>query len=58
LDLNDLLGSIQNGAAGSFIMTWLGPRIIERDFKTGGMIKYIVKDLEIALDECRRMNIS
>ena len=58
IDLPTLFETISGGGAGSFSMNAYGPRILRRDMNPGGFIEYFVKDLEIALDECRRMNLS
>jgi len=38
-------------------MDWLGPRILKDDYDTGFAASYLLKDLGIALDECRKLNI-
>ena len=53
-----MFGILQSGAAGSYAMNWLGPRILEKNYETGFSVAYLVKDLEIAIDECRKMNCS
>lgn len=58
LDLETTLAAISSGAAGSWALTNLGPRILQRDFGPGFMIAHIVKDMRLALDECRRMGIA
>lgn len=32
--------------------------MLRRDFEPGGMVEYLVKDLQIALDESKQMGIS
>jgi 3-hydroxyisobutyrate dehydrogenase len=58
LDLDLWYEIIKSGGGTSFIVEWLGPRILARDFKNGGAAKNMVKDLEMGLDECRRMGIA
>jgi 3-hydroxyisobutyrate dehydrogenase len=58
LDLETTLAAISSGAAGSWSLTNLAPRILRRDFAPGFMIAHIVKDMRLALDECRRMSIA
>ena len=58
LNLDQLIQLLQGGAAGSFSMQRLGPRMLKRDFDPGFYVEHFVKDLGIALDESRRMNIS
>jgi 3-hydroxyisobutyrate dehydrogenase len=36
----------------------LAPRILKRNFEPGFYVEHFVKDLGIALEECRRMNIA
>ena len=57
LDLETTLRAIAPGAAGSWSLTNLAPRILRSDFAPGFMVEHFVKDMRIALDECRRMAI-
>jgi 3-hydroxyisobutyrate dehydrogenase len=50
LDLHKTLAAIGGGAAGSWQLTNLGPRMIASDFKPGFMIKLQQKDLRLALE--------
>jgi 3-hydroxyisobutyrate dehydrogenase len=52
-----LLQSVSGGAAGSWSLANLGPRIIAGDFAPGFMVEHFVKDLGIALDEAARMRL-
>lgn len=58
LDLPTVLKSISSGAAGSWALSNLAPRMVEEDYAPGFYIKHIVKDLKIALDESRRMGLA
>jgi 3-hydroxyisobutyrate dehydrogenase len=58
LDLNALLDLIGKGAAGSWSLNNLGRRIVQKDFAPGFFIKHFVKDMGIALQEAKRMNLS
>eukprot|EP00127_Corallochytrium_limacisporum_P005303 Clim_evm34s202 gene=Clim_evmTU34s202 len=58
LDPEEVWNAVSKGAAGSFSLTTYSPRIFRRDFKPGFMIEHFVKDLEIALDEARRLELS
>lgn len=51
LDLNTMLQSIGKGAAGSWQMEHMAPRILKGDFAPGFFIKHYVKDLNIAMQE-------
>lgn len=57
LDLETTLQAISSGAAGSWSLSNLAPRILNGDFAPGFMIEHLVKDMRLVLDECRRMNI-
>lgn len=58
LDLNTVIQAVGSGAAGSWSINNYGPRIIQRNFDPGFMVEHFLKDLEIALDEARRMELS
>jgi 3-hydroxyisobutyrate dehydrogenase len=58
LDLNTVLQSVSSGAAGSWSLSNLGPRIIQGNFDPGFMVEHFIKDMGIALQESRRMNLS
>lgn len=57
LDLTKVLQSITQGAAGSWSLSNLGPKMIEEDYAPGFFIKHFIKDMGIALDESKRMGI-
>jgi 3-hydroxyisobutyrate dehydrogenase len=56
LDQENVLKSISAGAAGSWSLSNLAPRIINGDFEPGFFVKHFIKDLKIALDEAEKMN--
>ncbi|MFK7736895.1 MAG: NAD(P)-dependent oxidoreductase [Pirellulaceae bacterium] len=58
LDLNTVLKSVGSGAAGSWSLTNLAPRIIDNNFDPGFFVEHFVKDMGIALAESRRMGLS
>lgn len=58
MDLDAVIDVIGQGAASSWAINNLGRRIAARDYDPGFYIKHFVKDMGIALDECRRMNLS
>ena len=58
LDLDQVIQLLSKGAAGSFSLDKLAPRMLKRDFKPGFFVEHFVKDLGIVLDESRRMGIS
>ncbi|MCC7519642.1 MAG: NAD(P)-dependent oxidoreductase [Verrucomicrobiae bacterium] len=57
LDPAEVLEGIGAGAAGSWSLTHLAPRILRDDLEPGFMIEHFIKDLELALEECRRLNL-
>jgi 3-hydroxyisobutyrate dehydrogenase len=58
LDLKSVLQSVSSGAAGSWSLSNLAPRIIDNQFGPGFFVDHFVKDMGIALDEARRMGIA
>jgi 3-hydroxyisobutyrate dehydrogenase len=58
LDLNVVLQSVSPGAAGSWSLSNLGPRIISGNFAPGFMVEHFIKDMSIALAESKRMGLS
>jgi 3-hydroxyisobutyrate dehydrogenase len=58
LDLDTVLQSVSSGAAGSWSLTNLGPRIIANNFDPGFFVEHFLKDMGIALEESRRMGLS
>jgi 3-hydroxyisobutyrate dehydrogenase len=58
LDLSVVLQSIASGAAGSWSLSNLGPRIIAGNFEPGFFVEHFLKDMGIALAEARRMKLS
>ena len=58
LDLDAVMQSVAGGAAGSWSLTNLGPRIIANNFEPGFFVEHFVKDLGIALAESKRMGLS
>ncbi|HEO8420787.1 NAD(P)-dependent oxidoreductase [Niallia sp. FSL W8-0635] len=57
LDPEKVLDSISTGAAGSFSLSNLAPRMIKGDFEPGFYIKHFIKDMRIALKEAEGMNM-
>ncbi|MEC7355306.1 MAG: NAD(P)-dependent oxidoreductase [Planctomycetota bacterium] len=58
LDLETVMKSVCSGAAGSWSLSNLGPRIINNDFDPGFFVEHFIKDMGIALDESKRLGIS
>jgi 3-hydroxyisobutyrate dehydrogenase len=57
LDLEQVIKAIGGGAAGSWTINNLGPRIVKRNFDPGFFIEHFVKDMGIALEEAKRMGL-
>lgn len=57
LDPTKVLKSISSGAAGSWTMTNLAPRMIAYDDKPGFYIKHFIKDMRIALESAQEMGL-
>ncbi|MBU3953693.1 MAG: NAD(P)-dependent oxidoreductase [Proteobacteria bacterium] len=57
LDPETVLGSIGQGAAGSWSLNNLGPRIIQKNDKPGFFIKHFIKDMKIAAASSKRLGL-
>lgn len=57
LDPARVLEGIAKGAAGSWSLSNLGPRILKGDLEPGFLIEHFLKDMELALEECRRLGL-
>ncbi len=57
LDLETVLQSVASGAAGSWSLSNLGPRVIKGDFEPGFFVEHFIKDMGIVLDEAARMHL-
>lgn len=55
LDEGKVLNTIKTGAAGSWSLSNLAPRMIKGDFAPGFYVKHFVKDMSIALSEAENM---
>ncbi len=58
LDLELVMRSVSSGAAGSWSLSNLGPRIIHNNFDPGFFVEHFIKDMGIAIAEANRMNLS
>jgi 3-hydroxyisobutyrate dehydrogenase len=58
LDAMKVIESVGSGAAGSWSINNLGPRIIKGDFEPGFYVEHFIKDLGIALEEAQRMKLN
>lgn len=57
LDPVRVLDSITTGAAGSWSLSNLAPRMIKGDFSPGFFVKHFIKDMTIALESAQEMGI-
>src|SRR5262249_27588771 len=58
LDLETVMKSVGPGAAGSWSLANLGPRIIANNFDPGFFVEHFIKDMTIALQESKRMGLA
>lgn len=58
LNMEAVLQSVSGGAAGSKSLELYSPRILARNFEPGFYVEHFIKDMEIALGECKRMNLN
>ena len=56
-DLETTIEAVKGGAAGSWQLQNLGPRLIKGDFAPGFMVKLQQKDLRLILEAAREMNL-
>ena len=52
-----VLKSIESGAAGSWSLSNIAPRALKEDFAPGFYVKHFIKDMGIAIDSAREMNL-
>ncbi len=57
LDLERVMESVASGAAGSWSLSNLGPRIIANNFEPGFFVDHFLKDMRIALEESERLGL-
>ncbi|KJS86625.1 MAG: oxidoreductase [Peptococcaceae bacterium BICA1-8] len=57
LDPTTVLKSIEAGAAGSFSLSNLAPRMIAGNFEPGFYVKHFIKDMTIALDSAKEIGL-
>jgi 3-hydroxyisobutyrate dehydrogenase len=58
LNLDSVLESVGSGAAGSWSLANLAPRMIRGDYAPGFYVEHFLKDLDIALQEARHMHLN
>jgi len=52
-----VLESIESGAAGSWSLTNLAPRVLKGDFAPGFFVKHFIKDMKIAIGSAENMGL-
>ena len=57
LDLETVMKSVSSGAAGSWSLSNLGPRIMANNFDPGFFVEHFIKDMGIALESAEAMNL-
>lgn len=57
LNLEKVIDTVSGGSANNWSLVNYGPRILSEDYSPGFFIKHFVKDLNIALNEAKIMNI-
>ena len=58
LDVDAVLTSVSSGAAGSWALSNLAPRIVAGDLAPGFLVDHFVKDMGLALAEAERLRLS
>jgi 3-hydroxyisobutyrate dehydrogenase len=58
LNLETVMQSVSSGAAGSWSLSNYGPRMMAGNFDPGFFVEHFIKDMGIALEESKRMNLS
>ncbi|MDE5976938.1 MAG: NAD(P)-dependent oxidoreductase [Turicibacter sp.] len=58
LDLKTMLEVITSGSAASWQLSNMAPRVVNEDFSPGFFIKHFIKDMRIALNESKLMNVA
>jgi 3-hydroxyisobutyrate dehydrogenase len=58
LDVPTVLQSVTSGAANSWSLSNLGPRIVAGDYAPGFYVEHFLKDMQIALEEAARMKLA
>lgn len=58
LDPESVLRSISSGAAGSWSLSNLAPKMITEDFRPGFYIKHFIKDMKIAAEEAENWGLN
>jgi 3-hydroxyisobutyrate dehydrogenase len=57
LNAKRVLSSIGTGAAASFLLNNLGPKMLDHDYSPGFYVHHFIKDMSIAINEAERMKL-
>lgn len=57
LDVAEVLHTLGGGAAQNWSLDNYGPRILSGDYEPGFYVKHFIKDLRIALDEAKKLDL-
>ena len=57
-DLEKTIAAVGGGAAASWQLNTLGPKLIQGDFEPGFMIKLQQKDLRLVIETAQKLNVS
>lgn len=57
LDIDKVFNSIEHGAAGSWSLSNLGPRMVKEDYAPGFYVKHFIKDMKLAIEESQKMGL-
>ena len=52
-----VLESVESGAASSWSLSQLGRRVLDKNFEPGFYVEHFIKDMGLALDEAKKMNL-
>jgi 3-hydroxyisobutyrate dehydrogenase len=58
LDMQQVIDIVETGAAGSWSISNLGPRIVKGNFDPGFFVEHFIKDMGIALKEAEEIGVS
>ncbi len=58
LDQQAVIDIIGKGAASSWLINNLGPRLVQGDYRPGFFVEHFIKDMGIALDEAAAAGLS
>ena len=58
LDMQQVIDIVEKGAAGSWSISNLGPRVVRGDFGPGFFVEHFIKDMGIALEESAAAGLS